>query len=166
MAPSRRRFVLVTVVAAGAALAAFVAGMLLGLSLLASTATALGLSTLAVRSPTDLVGARLGLGAALALPPMAAWAALFVHRVRRGVDAGALPALLYLGVPLAAVASGMALRFVWLRAALRDAPRGGGDLLSLFVAVPDVSLHAWGIELGLLATVALCLGVWLRGARP
>jgi hypothetical protein len=163
--PLPRRLVRATVVAAAMTVGLFVVGLLAAPRLLAWTSAAVGLQRLYLSSPADLIGVRLGVGAALALPPVAAWVALLLHRIRRGADASAPTALLYLGVPAAAVAGGIALRVLWMRATMRDVGRAGaGGFQAMFMA-PDLSPHAWGLELGLLAGFAVCLVVWYRGPR-
>ena len=162
--PVPRRFVGASDVAAAATLVLFVVGLLATGPLLGWASAAAGVRRLYFTEAVDLIRVRLGVGAALAVPPVAAWLALLLHRIRRGADASWPAALLYLGAPLAAVAAGFALRLAWTRMAMRNVPaQGTGGFQAMFMAT-DLSPHAWGLELGILAGAVVCVLVWFRGA--
>jgi hypothetical protein len=160
-----RRFVLTSVVAAAATICLFVVGWTVALPGLAWFASLVGIDRLVFTAPTDLLLVRLKLGATLALAPVVAWAAVLIHRVRRGVDASTAATLLYFAVPVVAVVGGVALRALWIWAAMRDVAAAGVGGVRPMITLSSLSPHSWGVSLGLAAGVLLCLAVGARDAK-
>lgn len=166
MIPFSRRFIVTSVVAAASTIGLFVVGWTVAPPGLAWIASVVGLDRLYASAPSDFLFVRVKLGVALALPPVVAWVAVLIHRARRGSDASTPVTLLYLAVPLVAVAGAMTLRVLWFRMAMRDlttVPGQGG--IRPMVMLADLSPHAWGLMLGLASGVLLWLVVGARAAK-
>ena len=165
MIPSSRRFIVTSVVAAASTIGLFVVGWTVAPPGLAWIGSVVGLDRLYVAAPSDFLLVRLKLGAALALPPVVAGVAVVIHRARRQSDASTPATLLYLAVPLVAVALAMTLRVLWVRMAMRDLAVSGPGGIRPMVMLADLSPHAWGLMLGLASGVLLWLVVGARAAK-
>lgn len=155
-----RRFAIVSAVALGLAILAFVLGAALAITIVASVATSLGVGQVVFTSPAELLLVRAKLGLVFALPLVVAWIAALIHRARSRTDPSPLALSIYLAVPLLAGAAATLEQVLWWRWATLPEELD----LPVLISFPDLAPDA-GLTYIPLMGVALWAVVFAR-ARP
>jgi hypothetical protein len=149
----RRRFLFETLAAWLLAAGLFVFGWLMAMTILGQTAWYLGMDQIYVTtSPWDGPLFQASIAASFALPPVFAWLALLVRRLRTRAEPAPAEAVLYLSMLTVAVGVGYALRLLWLRSAFE----GNDGGLAPMISMNGLGLPDWALKLGITGGLVLC----------
>lgn len=150
-----------TAVAIALAILAFVLGAALAVPIVLSVAEYVGVDELILaRGARDLLLVRARFGVACALPPVIAWIAALVHRVRGRTDPSAIALSAYLAVPLIGGAAATLCQVLAWRSMNLSEVAGLRTLVTFSALTPDAAL-----TYAPLAGVALWAVVFVRARR-